>query len=395
MKMAVSRPNLNLAKGFAFPMAASVFAGAATMFVPTPMLESFTGATGLSEIFPATAAPLGDTARALIAFSTGALTMAVTAILSNRKGPKNMAAHQFKPVFTDNVEEASPSLAAKIKERFSDLGKISLPNMPWRKAVDAKADIRDLGDLPKLRTADSHPDAAPRRPFSAELDLSSVATEVEAPMPTPAADFWKDEAQSNAPQKSALPVSEAFHAKLMPEQIPETVPMMAPAAATASLQPSAQQPAPIQPEVVQTYTSAAPVKESATVAVAADPSSPIPLADLVAQLEKAVQQRQLILDQIAAAQDQIIATQSAAAHASAMAEPIATPASVQPVAADPVVNESAAPASHNDGYVPPYFDRPPLEAVPMEAKPVDDNGEEDEALRAALATLRRMNSQAG
>jgi hypothetical protein len=371
MKMAVSRPNINAAKGLAFPIAASVFAGAATMFVPTAMLESFTGATGLSEIFPATAAPLGDTARALIAFSTGALTMALTAILSNRKGPKTMAAHQFKPVFTDPVEEAPPSLAAKLKERLAGIGKISMPNMPWRKATDASADIRDLGDLPKLRSADSHPDAAPRRPFSAELDLGSVATEVEVPAPTPTARFWNDEVEPDMTPAPSAPT--AVHATPLPETLVEPVYV-------------AQ--APIQSPLVQPEAVIAPTLDVAA-PVASDPAIPASLADLVAELERAVQQRQLILDRIAAAQEQMATAKPVTVEEPA---PVAQAESQQPVVE---VAATVAPASHNDGYVPPYFDRPPLEAVPMEAKPVDDQGDEDEALRAALATLRRMNSQAG
>lgn len=61
--------------------------GACTMFVPTPVLENLTMASGLSEIFPATAAPLGDTARALIAFGAGLFAMAVL-LLFMREGDK-------------------------------------------------------------------------------------------------------------------------------------------------------------------------------------------------------------------------------------------------------------------------------------------------------------------
>ncbi len=369
--MAVSRPNINAAKGLAFPIAASVFAGAATMFVPAAMLESFTGATGLSEIFPATAAPLGDTARALIAFSTGALTMAMTAILSNRKGPKTMAAHQFKPVFTDTVEEATPSVVSKIMSRLAGISKIglTLPNMPWRKGAGAVADIRDLDDLPKVRTADSHPDAAPRRPFSAELDLGSVATEIETPTPTPVS--------VSTPVQAPMPLPTAPFWNDPSPVVTDSVPVSMAAANIADL----------MPEMI----SKAPAAETGAVeAAVTDTNNVSPsLADMVVQLELAVQQRQLILDRIAAAQNEIAAVSSAVA-----ANPMAgMPAEEAPAQIE--IEQPDAAMSHNDGYVPPYFDRPPLEAVPMAAKPVDDDGEEDEALRAALATLRRMNGQAG
>ena len=50
------------------------------MFIPVSAFESITGATGFSELVPATGAPLGDTARAIIAFGFGALTFAALAM---------------------------------------------------------------------------------------------------------------------------------------------------------------------------------------------------------------------------------------------------------------------------------------------------------------------------
>ena len=51
----------------------AAIAAIAAMFVPTGIWETLTGSTGVSEMIPATAAPLGDTARALISFAFGAL----------------------------------------------------------------------------------------------------------------------------------------------------------------------------------------------------------------------------------------------------------------------------------------------------------------------------------
>ena len=62
----------NQMKALTMAMAGATVAAVATMFVPASMLEGLTGATGLSEIVPPAAAPLGDTARALIAFAAGA-----------------------------------------------------------------------------------------------------------------------------------------------------------------------------------------------------------------------------------------------------------------------------------------------------------------------------------
>jgi hypothetical protein len=53
-------------KAVAMAMAGATLAAVSTMFVPVAILESVTGATGLSELIPAARAPLGDTARALM-----------------------------------------------------------------------------------------------------------------------------------------------------------------------------------------------------------------------------------------------------------------------------------------------------------------------------------------
>ncbi len=141
-------PN-NQMEALAMAMAGAAVAAIATMFIPVVMLESFTGSTGISELVPATAAPLGDTARAIIAFAVGALTLAVLGSLLTRQAN---APRAMEP-------------ASSFKDR---LGWIAWPKMPWTKDED---DITDLSDLPKLRNGDAHPDAPPRRPLSAHQDL--------------------------------------------------------------------------------------------------------------------------------------------------------------------------------------------------------------------------------
>lgn len=145
-------------------MGVSIIATAATMFVPVAVLESVTGATGLSELVPAAAAPLGDKARALIAFGAGALTLAAMAVLLLRKNAVSA---------NDEIAVASPAaMAGDVEGRrlsFKDrLANLRLPQMPWIKGDD---DITELVDLPKLRNGDVHPDAPPRRPLSATNDL--------------------------------------------------------------------------------------------------------------------------------------------------------------------------------------------------------------------------------
>ena len=82
--MPKSVPNSQL-KAIAIAMAGATVTAAGTMFVPVGILENITGSTGLSELIPAARAPLGDTARALIAFGAGAFTLAGLTFLAFRK----------------------------------------------------------------------------------------------------------------------------------------------------------------------------------------------------------------------------------------------------------------------------------------------------------------------
>jgi hypothetical protein len=150
-------------------LGAAILAAVVAMFIPISALESITGATGLSELVPATAAPLGDTARALIAFAAGALTLALMTVLLLHKD-----AVAAKPVTADAIAAGIPEndddLATTWRERIAKIGlpSVKLPNMPWVKGED---DVTELADLPKLRNGDIHPDAPARRPLSATQDL--------------------------------------------------------------------------------------------------------------------------------------------------------------------------------------------------------------------------------
>lgn len=161
--------------GLAF--AASIFAAVATMFVPASVLESITGASGLSELVPATAAPLGDTARALIAFAAGALTLSLLAVVLIRQNTSEVLQPAQAEALTQTADDEDQSPIAAFKNMLAN---IPLPKMPWAKDAD---DITDLSDLPKLRGGDSHPDAPPRRPLSATQDLPIFSLTERAPDP--------------------------------------------------------------------------------------------------------------------------------------------------------------------------------------------------------------------
>jgi hypothetical protein len=292
-------------KALAMAFTGAVLAAVSMMFFPVALLEAFTGATGLSELVPAAAAPLGDTARAIIAFGAGALTLAVLAYLLLRQDTAPAAVAE--PMLVDDDANA-----VSFKDR---LARIAMPKMPWAKGEN---DITDLADLPKLRNNDAHPDAPPRRPLSAHqdlpvLDLAEVAT-------------------------SAVDVEEVKAIEVPEIQAVE----------------DAEQDAFVEPPMV-----AGPVAPTVPVG---DAHIQPTLAEMVAQLEAAVAERQQQLAELEAVAAQLGAGQ------------IARQVEEQPAVEDKVIE-------------PVRTERPMLEAVPTSVK--DDDM--DSALAAALATLHRMN----
>ncbi len=329
--MPKSMPNSQV-KAVAMAMAGATLAAVSTMFVPVAMLESVTGATGLSELIPAARAPLGDTARALIAFGAGAFTLsALTYILlrfdgvpAQRPVPAQAPVQEIETSIPDwmvDEEDEKPTFADRLAR--IRLPVFALPKMPWQHDEDA---ITELADLPKLRNGDTHPDAPPRRPLLATqdlpvLDLADIATEVTAE--PAAAEFVAEETVAE------VAVSEVA--------LPEPV-------------------APVDEEIP-------------TVASAAAEDVQPTLAEMVAQLEAAVAERQKQLDEL-----------ESVAAVLAVHQPV-------PAAEEDAHIEVVADA---DVSIEPTRDyRPTLEVVHDVAAVQDDNM--DSALAAALATLKRMN----
>lgn len=143
-------------RALAIALAGASVAAVGTMLVPLSMLEGLAGSTGLSELLPAARAPLGDIARALLAFGAGAVTLAGMLILLLRPEPKAIQVAATAAAQEDGERLAFAAVRAK---------------MPWNKGDD---DIRELADLPRLRNGDVHPDAPARRPLCASQDLPTL-----------------------------------------------------------------------------------------------------------------------------------------------------------------------------------------------------------------------------
>ena len=329
--MPKSMPNSQV-KAIAMAMAGATLAAVSTMFVPVAMLESVTGATGLSELIPAARAPLGDTARALIAFGAGAFTLsALTCILlrfdgapSQRPVPAQAPVQEIERSIPDwmiDDEVEKPTFADRLAR--IRLPVFALPKMPWQHDEDA---ITELADLPKLRNGDTHPDAPPRRPLLATqdlpvLDLADIATAV-----------------------TAEPAATEFVAE---ETVAET--------AVSEVAP---------PEPVASVDEEIPTVASS----AAEDVQPT-LAEMVAQLEAAVAERQKQLDEL-----------ESVAAVLAVHQPV--PAAEEDAHIEVVADADVSIESTRD-----Y--RPTLEVVHDVSAVQDDNM--DSALAAALATLKRMN----
>lgn len=195
--------------------------------IPISVLEAITGATGLSEIIPATGAPLGSSAKILfIIFSAIFITIILLLLLlgmrkagdqediySQDENPNNFVRERNRmPIINNDAEDAALGQKLYMQDKelpkiktvdFRDRDSIVDENVPDKingkaifagilGAVVAKGAttgivlkkqikklpfmggddrVRSFDDLPKLRDADKHPDASPRRPLFANEDL--------------------------------------------------------------------------------------------------------------------------------------------------------------------------------------------------------------------------------
>ena len=150
-------------RALAIALGGAILTSVVAMLIPVSIFESITGATGFSELVPATGAPLGDTARALIAFGFGALGFVALAVFLLRRPSAAKA-----PTAKADIE--GPSFMDKMRAKLSEI-------TTGGNKSDA---VTELSDLPKLRAGDTHPDAPPRRPISAHRDFGEVDTGIPA-----------------------------------------------------------------------------------------------------------------------------------------------------------------------------------------------------------------------
>ena len=373
-------------RAWIFAFAGSAIVAVAAMFVPVSVWEMITGSTGISEMVPVAAAPLGDKARALIAFGLGAVTFITLGAQTLRRPARSRSAadvaddvvaneprmSSWNDAVFDLTEEAdpepSPSLAARLR------GKLAA----WAEARRDSSAIVTLEDLPKLRASDAHPDAPPRRPFSAGRDLEALAAEGE---PVSTVPMFAREAQAITEAPNAPEAPEAPEASIA-EPIAEDEPMpLVDDSLDACLEAELIEAAAIaesgepHEEQLQVDAGISPhhdiaVEADAPVAVEAEVVAPHAddlLATMVDRLEAALNARDAELARIEALARELAASQA-----------VPTP---QTDALKAIEAETVA------------VSRPAREAMLADVF-VPDNAEEmDPALRSALETLHRTHSR--
>jgi hypothetical protein len=381
--MPLDRKIDNQMRAWIFAFAGSAIVAVAAMFVPVRVWEMITGSTGISEMVPVAAAPLGDKARALIAFGLGAVTFIMLAAQTLRRPARSRSVadvaddvvadeprmSSWNDAVFDLTEEAdpepSPSLVARLR------GKLAA----WAEARRGSSAIVTLEDLPKLRASDAHPDAPPRRPFSAGRDLEALAAEGE---PVSAVPMFAREAQTISEAPIAPEAPEASIA----EPIAEDEPMpLVDDSLDACLEAELIEAAAIaesgEPHEEQLHAAAGisahhdmAVKADAPVAVEAEvvaSNADDLLATMVDRLEAALNARDAELARIEALARELAASQ---------AVPTLQTDALKVIEAETVaVSRPAREAMLADVFVP-------------------DNAEEmDPALRSALETLHRTHSR--
>jgi hypothetical protein len=347
----------------------AVLAAVLTMFLPVAVLEAITGSTGLSELFPATAAPLGDTARALIAFGTGVMAFALLAVFLSRKnasGPKAKTAVETPMVArgleeqsdspfavsfgSDNEKPQGASLLSQLRDKFGAL------------IARARGDseVKDLEDLPKLRNRDIHPDAPARMPISANRDLGSFAAD-----PKPAVEEVELPG-ANANANARMPVAEPAVEPVVAVQpaIVEQPSVVAPVAQVPELQmPSAVPEVPAFEERI--------VEEQPQDTV-------VSLSQMVDRLEGVLASRHAQLQQLEDIARRALAESEARDNAVIHSAP----------AAAEILSEAAPEIEPQQ----PTVERR-LESVEPTGAAISRPRNGDDALRSALETLHRMNAR--
>jgi hypothetical protein len=134
--------------------------------------------TGLSEIIPAAAPPLGNTARSLIAVAAGMISASALYLFLNHKPKFHEGDSDMSLATRRDLMKESMDIRQEGKSRFagSSFSAKSLTRF-LRKPKKSRGQVTELKDLQDTRQADRHPDAPARQPIFASSDLGLPLTE--------------------------------------------------------------------------------------------------------------------------------------------------------------------------------------------------------------------------
>ncbi len=428
-------------------LAGGLILGLLTLTIPNHLIEGAVSTTGISELVSAAAPPLGVKARIAIALATALLAFGVLALILVRDSD-NMRFEYSEDEWDDDgaFADLDRQKPAPKKQGLADRLKGFLPVF----GEASEDDVRELEDLPKLRREDRHPDAPPRAPLMAGRDLSESDDQPEAQSePVAAQKSTSDELGTVANVRKRISnliprdlISDTTQSldeiPLVVKKSPKVAPKQDIVADISSPQVS-HVPEPVT-EPVQDFEDIAKVSEPLVEKVipavdtentsqnivfenddqidgqvtAQDIPAPQPsvspehdaddereladlsLSELIARLEQGIERLT-----VSAADAEPIVAPDIEAEVQEIDEPvahIAEPAD-QSISDDEVQDDveqdlpvEAAENAASD--VEPVVEQPSQPATDIsEAQPITDPDDMDEALRAALETLRQMTGQ--
>jgi len=363
---------------FALTALAGGVAAATILSIPGGLLEIAAASSGLSELLPAAAPPLGVTARITLALG-GALAVMGVAMAMQRPARSQLAHPQ------------NAFIQAKDKKMGFAFSRL---------ADFARGHRRGTGEALALarRPEDAHPDAPPRRPIFASQDFAGAEIFRRNPAVSPAVDPMA----AHLADIIARPEVALAQVPLPQVPLPQAAPRQAIAPASAMpvapvipIAPARAEPAPViapRPAMVAPVAIAAAqpaplhaphIAPTTPVASAPLPRAPIAglsLGELASRFERGLARRER--------SDAVAPVPLAPAPVVAPVPPIA----VAPIAMVPVaVVSPAAIVDPQPARIPTLAELP--RAEPVAIPPMLD-ADIDEALRAALGTLQKMVGRA-
>ncbi|WP_123906280.1 hypothetical protein [Sphingorhabdus sp. YGSMI21] len=324
-------------------VAGGIAAALVVATLPHVYLENIVGATSLSEIIPAAAPPLGNTARGLIAVFAGMISASALYLFLNHKTKSHEGGSDMSLALRKNLTTEPVAEEREGKSRFSvpklNLSAKSLTKF-LKKPKKAPGQVTELKDLPDVRSADRHPDAPVRQPIFASSDLG-----------TPLAESIKRFDNPEVDQKAAEPVKPSAAPLVKPD----------PFAAEKAPEPVAEE----KPEPVRSDNQAQPTPSG-------DPRedlSALSLSQLADRLEAGLRRLEALENRARTAPLQ------------APVESAPAPVEMAPVEK---ISEEPAPVA-----IPPLRSVESVESDPQASRQADM----DAALKAALGTLEKMTAQ--